>query len=170
MPVQRIRQLGDPILRQVCHPIEPSDSASVLTDLADTLHWFQQTRGFGRGIAAPQIGEAVRAIYIEFDGKAYSLLNPRYLSRSAEMFCLWDDCFSFPDLLVQVERHQSVDLEYQDRAGIMQILRAEGALAELVQHEMDHLDGILAVDRALNRDSLRTREEHLRILNHSQDQ
>jgi peptide deformylase len=162
MAIRRIRQLGDPILRQVCAVTQAEAASEVIRDLRDTLRRFQEERGFGRGIAAPQIGEPVRVIHLQFEGVEYDLVNPRYLSRSAAMFELWDDCFSFPDLLVRVRRHVQVDVEFEDTAGETRILRAEGALAELLQHEIDHLDGILAVDRALDRDAFRTREEHER--------
>jgi len=72
---------------------------------------------------------------------------------------LWDDCFSFPDLLVRLERAERVGVRYEDEQGRTQILEAEGAFSELLQHEIDHLDGVLAVDRALDRNSFCTREE-----------
>ena len=81
---------------------------------------------------------------------------------------LWDDCFSFPGLLVWVERASEVTLKYTDEAGAPHLLEATGGIAELLQHEMDHLDGILAVDRAIDRDSLRTKEEHQRRLSSPQ--
>lgn len=164
MPVCRIRQLGDPTLREVSRAIEPTAAEPILADLRDTLHQFQRDHGFGRGISAVQIGHLVRAIYLEFEGRSYSLLNPRYLSRSEEVFTLWDDCFSFPHLMVEVARHCMVEVEYQDELGARQVLQAAGPLSELLQHEMDHLDGILTVDRALSSRSFRTRMEHLRQL------
>lgn len=160
MPVRRILQLGDPLLRTISVPA--TDPASVLADLRDTLHQFQDTHGFGRGISAIQIGEPVRVIYIEIDGRSYSLVNPRYDALSAETFSLWDDCFSFPNLMVKLLRSVSLRLTYTDEHGAACTLEAEGAFSELIQHEMDHLDGILAVDRAMDRESLMTREEWLR--------
>lgn len=166
MPARRILQLGDPLLREVSTPVtDLSTAASVVADLRDTLHEFQRTHGFGRGISAIQIGVPQRIIYLEFTGICYALVNPEFDGRSAETFCLWDDCFSFPDLLVWLERHETVGLRYQDLNGAFLTLRANGALSELIQHEMDHLDGILAVDRARGRHSLRTRAEHERQLN-----
>jgi peptide deformylase len=161
MPVRPILELGNPVLRSVSAPIAcVADAREVLVDLRDTLHEFQRTRGFGRGISAVQIGELVRLIHIEFDGQSLCLHNPEYQSRSSEVFGLWDDCFSFPDLMVWVERHRTVTLRYQDEQGAPRTLEASGALSELVQHEMDHLDGVLAVDRgAAGRDSLCTRAE-----------
>lgn len=106
-----------------------------------------------------QIGVPKRLIYIELGGRAYRLRNPEYEFQSPEKFHLWDDCFSFPNLLVWLERHRSVRIRYRDEAGDVQTLDAEGAFSELLQHEIDHLDGVLAVDRAIDRNSLRTRDE-----------
>jgi peptide deformylase len=163
MPARRILQLGDPLLRAVSAPVAtPAEAAAIFEDLRDSLHEFQRTRGFGRGISAVQIGETRRLIYIEFEGRAYCLRNPVYDMQSEEKFRLWDDCFSFPDLLVWLERSQTVRVRYEDEQGATQILDAAGALSELLQHEIDHLDGILSVDRALGRDAFCTRDEYQR--------
>jgi peptide deformylase len=163
MPARRILQLGDPLLRAISAPVEtPEAAADLFSDLRDTLHEFQRTRGFGRGISAVQIGEPKRLVYIEIDGREYSMRNPVYELQSAEKFRIWDDCFSFPDLLVWLERSQIVHIRYEDEEGVSQTLEATGALSELLQHEIDHLDGILAVDRALDRDSFCTRTEYER--------
>ena len=63
---------------------------------------------------------------------------------------LWDDCFSFPDLSVKLKRHLSVDVRYRDAEGKEHTLKARGALAELLQHEIDHVNGVLAIDRAVD--------------------
>ncbi len=163
MPARRIRQLGDPILRSISAPVDSLTEAEPLwRDLRDTLHAFQREHGFGRGISAVQIGEPKRLIYIEIEGRAYVLANPRCRSRSAETFRLWDDCFSFPNLMVEVERARRIEVEYQDETGERRLIGAADAFSELLQHEMDHLDGILAIDRAIGRDSFATREEYLR--------
>lgn len=160
MAAQRILQLGDPLLREVSSPVNPARAS--FDDLRDTLHQFQREHGFGRGISAVQIGRPERLIYIEIEGRAYPLINPEFVSLSAEKFELWDDCFSFPNLLVRLVRSQSCLLRYQQPDGQWLELAAEGAFSELLQHELDHLDGILAVDRAIDRDSLITRAEWLR--------
>ncbi|HLK48831.1 MAG TPA: peptide deformylase [Bryobacteraceae bacterium] len=160
MPIRRILQLGDPLLRAVSAPVPTlAEAEPVFDDLRDTLHEFQRAHGFGRGISAVQIGEPKRLIYIELAGRAYRLRNPEFCFRSAETFQLWDDCFSFPDLLVRLERAERVRVRYLDEAGREQAIEAAGAFSELLQHEIDHLDGVLAVDRALDRNSLCTREE-----------
>ncbi len=161
--IRPIVQLGNPLLREVSCPVgAPAEAREVLADLRDTLHEFQRTHGFGRGISAIQIGVAQRVIYLEFDGRPYALLNPVFLRRSEEKIRLWDDCFSFPNLVVYVERSATVAVRYQDETGEFRELEGEGALSELLQHEMDHLDGVLAVDRAIDRHSLATREEYER--------
>jgi peptide deformylase len=150
MAVKEILLLGNPVLRtpsaRVRHFATPRLRRTV-KDLSDTLADFRRRRGFGRGIAAPQIGVQERVIYLE---EAGPLVNPRITRRSRQMMTLWDDCFSFPDLLVKVQRHLRVSVEYHDKTGRKRTLAAEGGLSELLQHEIDHLDGILAVDRALD--------------------
>jgi len=163
MPARRILQLGDPRLREISAPVpESADARPLFQDLRDTLHEFRRTYGFGRGISAVQIGESRRLIYIEFEGAAYAIRNPEYEFQSEAKFRLWDDCFSFPDLLVYLERSETVRVRFEDEQGGARRLGATGPLAELLQHEIDHLDGILAVDRAIDRNSLCTRAEYER--------
>lgn len=162
MPARRILQLGDSVLRRISAPVRTHEIDTVLNDLRDTLHEFQRSHGFGRGISAVQIGSLHRVIYIEIGGESYSLCNPEFEYLSPETFELWDDCFSFPNLMVRLRRSVHVALRYEDPAGTAKRLEARDAFSELLQHEMDHLDGILAVDRAIDRNSLITREEWLR--------
>lgn len=163
MAVRRILQLGDPFLRKKSRNVaDASHARETLENLRDTLHEFQSKHGFGRGISAVQIGSLERVIYIEFKGSPYCLINPEIEYESPEKFRLWDDCFSFPDLLVHLERSESIRLRYLDDAGEHRQVDASGPLSELLQHEMDHLDGVLAIDRAIDRNSFCTREEYLR--------
>ncbi len=173
MASRRILHLGDPLLRKVSAVVpQPAHTARVWHDLRDTLHEFQRTHGFGRGISAVQIGVLERIIYMEFEGTPYCLINPEWEYMSPEKFGLWDDCFSFPDLLVWLERSEIVRLRYFDEHGTQKQLEAAGAFSELIQHEMDHLEGVLAVDRALPGNSLSTRKEwerHYRVLQHASE-
>ena len=164
MAARRILQLGDPLLRKVSTPADASEAAPVFDDLRDTLHEFQRTWGFGRGISAIQIGVPLRLIYIEIGGAAYWLRNPVFEWLSDEKREMWDDCFSFPYLLVKLDRHVKARLRYQDEAGAELVIEAEWPFSELLQHEVDHLDGILAVDRAKDANSLATRDEYVRAL------
>jgi peptide deformylase len=165
MAVRRILQLGDPLLRTVSEAVgSPEAAEAALDDLRDTLHEFRRTHGYGRGISAVQIGEPKRLIYLRVDGRAWRLRNPQYEYLSEAKFRLWDNCFSFPDLLVWVERSAEARVRYETEDGRMERLEAAGALSELLQHEMDHLDGVLAIDRAIGRHSFCTREEYVRQL------
>ncbi len=162
MPVKDILLLGDPILRTRCTAVKdvrPGEVQQIVADLRDTLEDFKKRNGFGRGIAAPQIGHALQIIYLNFDLFSGPLFNPRIVSRSKAMFQLWDDCFSFPDILVAVKRHLRIEVAYQDELGTKRILRAEGALSELLQHEIDHINGILAIDRAIDSKHIVLRSE-----------
>ena len=161
MTIHRIRLLGDPILRTRCEPITKPGSAAVrviLDDMRETLRDWQARFGNGRGIAAPQIGAPVRMIYIEMD-KPWTLINPEIIDIGNEDFEVWDDCFSFPDLLVRVNRAYRISVSYLDLRGKPHTLECEGAMAELLQHEIDHLDGVLAVDRPSGLDPFCLREE-----------
>jgi peptide deformylase len=164
MAVQRIRLLGDPILRAKCTTVRfplQSEEKKLIRDLSDTLNDVRRRYGFGRGIAAPQIGAAQKIIYINSCGV---LINPRIVKKSKQMFSLWDDCFSFPDLLVKVKRFTTIVVRYHDEYGQTQTLSAVDALSELLQHELDHLNGILAIDRAVNLKSIVLRSEYTQLL------
>lgn len=168
MAVRRILELGDPTLRRVSLPAtDAAVTRRVLQDLEHTLADFRRRRGFGRGISAIQIGEPLRVIFLQVDGRRHELVNPVYVEKSAETFELWDDCFSFPDLMVRLRRHVRVVIEHEDGAGTRHRLAAEGALSELIQHEMDHLDGVLAVDYARSGQDFATRAEWLRQRGHA---
>lgn len=130
----------------------------VAHDLRDTLQDFQDRRDTGRGIAAPQIGAPIRMIVIDID-RPWLLCNPEITDVGHEDFLVWDDCFSFPDLMVQVQRAYRIKVKYTNDRGEEQVIDAEGPLAELLQHEIDHLDGVLAVDRAAGLDPFCLQEE-----------
>lgn len=149
MAIHRIRQLGDPVLRARCEPIAKARSAAVrvvLDDLKDTLRDIRAKYGFGRAIAAPQIGAPVRLIYVDM-GQPWPLLNPEIVDIGTDDFTVWDDCLSIPDLMIRVLRAYRIKVRYQDAKGVEQVVELEGDRAELLQHEIDHLDGVLPVDR-----------------------
>ncbi|MBL8823114.1 MAG: peptide deformylase [Planctomycetia bacterium] len=164
MPVRSILQLGNPLLLEKSQPVHDCTSAiiqQIIEDLRDTLAHFRQMHGYGRGIAAVQIGELQRIIYIRMQPTGFcgALINPVITYASSETITLWDDCFSFPDLLVQVKRATRITVAYLDEAGQAQTLQAEDDLSELLQHEIDHLDGTLAILRAISPSAFATREE-----------
>ena len=161
MTIHRIRLLGDPILRARCEPVSNPKSPAVrivIDDLRDTLRDWQSRFGSGRAIAAPQIGAPIRIVYAEMD-EPWALINPEIIDIGHEDFTVWDDCFSFPNLLVRVMRSHRIRIRWQDTKGDPHETELEGERAELLQHEIDHLDGVLAVDRAHGLDPFCLREE-----------
>jgi peptide deformylase len=163
--VRTILQLGDPGLREVCERVTDPTSSQIralVRDLADTLAHWRASTGYGRGIAAPQIGDAVRVIFLQLPGaEPWPLVNPEITWRSEEKIVVWDACLSFLSIFMQVERHKEVLVRYQDLRGEWQEFRAseERDLSELLQHEIDHLDGVLAIDRIRDMRTMCTREE-----------
>jgi peptide deformylase len=159
MAVHEILLLGDPELWHPSAPvinIKSRATTELISDLAATLYDFRERNGYGRGIAAPQIGVHRRVIFVEI-GEAVPMINPKIVRASRETIELWDDCFSFPGLMVRVRRHAEVDVAFTDERGEDRTIKARGDLSELLQHEIDHLDGILATDRAIDGRSLALR-------------
>ena len=154
--------LGDPRLRAVSAPVdEPLDETfrAACDRLHATLADFRTRHGFGRAVSAPQIGVARRFIAVSLGEEPFTVINPAITWRSKETFTLWDDCMSFPSLLVRVRRHRCISLRYVDAQGSPRTLeRLDAATSELFQHEIDHLDGVLALDRALDREAIIHRE------------
>jgi peptide deformylase len=163
MSVRPIVRLGDPLLREICAPVnDPADPRVAVTvrDLADTLAHSRATTGYGRAIAAPQIGVLERIVFLNVDGATpWPFVNPSIGAHSEEVVTVWDGCLSFLSIFCQVPRWASVTVRYQDLAGAWRQVEADGDLSELLQHEIDHLDGILTVDRMTDVRTLVTREE-----------
>ena len=161
MAVRDIVLLGDPRLYQVCDAVEAeelSELSSAIQDLHDTLLDFRRRHEAGRAIAAPQIGVMKRIVCMNID-QPLVFINPVLSDFSNEMFTLWDDCMSFPELLVKVQRHRSCRMTYRDAEWREQHMQLDGALSELLQHEVDHLDGVLAVQRAVDGQSFALRSQ-----------
>lgn len=164
MPIRDILLLGNPQLWQTSNVVTDIHSRAtqdLIRDLSETLANFRATNGFGRAIAAPQIGQPQRIIYTNVKG-GFALINPVIANASAEMFALWDDCFSLPNLMVRVRRHVEITVHFTNEHGVAQSLTVQNDLSELLQHEIDHLDGILATDRALDARSFAMRSEVLK--------
>ena len=160
-PAAAVLLVGDPRLRRVAAPASRTEPGLVddVATLHATLARFRREHGFGRAIAATQIGVGRRCIALNLGEGPFTMFNPEIVWRSGETFTLWDDCMSFPFLLVRVARNASVDVAFEDEAGRRQRWeRLDRATSELLQHEIDHLDGVLALDRALDRDAIVSRE------------
>ena len=165
MAVRTVRQLGDPVLRTKCEAVtNPSapEIQALVEDLSDTLAFWRKTTGYGRGIAAPQIGVLQRVIFLRLPGEdPWPLVNPKIIQRSAGRIIVWDACLSFLSIFMQVERNREIRVQYQDLQGTTHEVQAGELrdLSELIQHEIDHLDGILCIDRVTDLKTVCTKEE-----------
>jgi peptide deformylase len=154
--ILKIAQLGQPVLRQVAIPIAAEELASpefqqLLADMRETL----EVVG-GVGLAAPQVFSSRRVFLArilpppqEGDKPGIEVfVNPSLTALSDEGLAAWEGCLSFAELLVLVPRLQAVRVDYFDASGQAKALELAGFPARVVQHEFDHLEGILTIDRA----------------------
>ena len=165
MAIRTVLQLGDPALREIAKRVDDPTSPEIralVEDLSETLAYWKSATGYGRAIAAPQIGSALRVIFLQLPGaEPWPFVNPEITERGEEKIVVWDACLSFLSIFMQVERHRQITVQYQDLLGEWHEIQAgeEQNLSELLQHEIDHLDGILAVDRVTDIRTMCTREE-----------
>jgi len=150
--IREIAEIGEAVLRTVAAPVvDPAapETRELARDMADTLKDFQRRTGYGRGIAAPQVRVPKRMIVVDMPelGGVTAMINPIITERSAEMFDVWDACFSYFFVFFQVRRHKHITVEYDTIDGEHRSVRASGDLSELLQHETEHLDGELAIDK-----------------------
>jgi len=153
--VRNILLLGNPKLYEVSEEIERNELEpllEVIEDLHDTLMAFRKKYGAGRAIAAPQIGIQKRLIYMHINHPV-AMINPRMEFVGDEMMSVLDDCMSFPNLFVKVLRHRKCVIHYLDMNWEACTMFLEDDLSELLQHEYDHLDGVLATMRAIDNQS-----------------
>jgi peptide deformylase len=156
--------LGNPQLRESCSPITNFNDPALqeeIADLKDALNTFRMQHGFGRGIAAIQIGIMKRMIAVNLGKGTCVIVNPLITKSSRETITFWDDCMSFPDLVVRVMRSSTISIQYQnEQGGAVNWNGLSEAESELMQHEIDHLDGILAIDLAITHKDIIYKEEY----------
>lgn len=158
MAVREILLLGNENLYKVCEEVSRDNigkAAKIVEDMHDTMMDFRKKYGFGRAIAAPQISELFRIIYLNYDNNPTALINPRLEFIGNERFELWDDCMSFPGLEVKLYRYKKCKIYYKDLDWKDCTMNCTDDLSELIQHEYDHLDGIVSVQRAIDNKSFR---------------
>ena len=171
----KIHQLGSSILRKISRPVDVNkclplvnantskhvdDNGSeaklvkqCVADLTEALDDFRAKNGYGRGIAANQVGQNLRIVVLNFGENTFPIFNPEITYASQDKFFLYDDCLSLDsgETLYRVERHKEIKIKFIDQHGNPQHWDSlDMAKSELLQHELDHLDGILSVDRATN--------------------
>ena len=157
--LEMILPLGDMRLYEVSTAVKAEEVIAlqpVIRELHDILFEFRARYHAGRAIAAPQIGVMKRLIYMHIN-KPVVIINPQLSELSKEMIELWDDCMCFPNLLVRLKRHKSLHLTFRDAGWKEHHWLLSDALSELIQHEYDHLDGILATQRAIDDKSFKWR-------------
>ncbi|MBW2702174.1 MAG: peptide deformylase [Deltaproteobacteria bacterium] len=147
MALKKIVIYPDSVLREICEPVEPGEPLSrLLDDLAESMY-----ANKGVGLAAPQIGVTSRVAIIDVDQRdgeprLIELVNPEILSTADEVVEGDEGCLSFPGEFEKVRRFSRVTVKAMDRNGQAFELTAEGLLARALQHEIDHLDGVLFID------------------------
>jgi peptide deformylase len=175
MAVRKIMRMGHPVLREVARPLSPDALGSdwlqrLVADMIDTLHDYG-----GIGLAAPQIGESVRLAIVEIEGgptrygdlppvPLTAFVNPEIEVVNESTAGYWEGCLSVPGLRGFVERPQHVRVTYSDLSGGQRALELTGFLATVFQHELDHLDGRLYVDRLSDPKLLSFEDEYVRFL------
>jgi len=173
MPILRqIAQLGQPVLRGKAMTVDkPADPAvqKLIDDLLATV-----AEVYGVGIAAPQVYEPLSIFIVASrpnpryphapEREPMAMINPEILWRSDEMEKGWEGCLSIPGLRGRVPRHTKIGVRYLDRRGELIEEEYEGFLARVFQHEFDHLQGMVFVDRLENTLDLMTEKEYLRSL------
>ena len=155
MAVLKLYEYPAPILHQKAEVVTKIDDAlrSFLDDMLETMY-----ADHGVGLAAPQVGVSKRMIVIDpfqeedeetgvkKNGHPMFLINPEVIYKSEETIFFCEGCLSVPGQHADVERHQKIKVRYQDKAGVTREIEAEDYVAVVLQHEIDHLDGILYID------------------------
>ncbi|WP_019554153.1 peptide deformylase [Propionispira raffinosivorans] len=146
MALLEIKKAGDTVLKEICQPVAKIDNKirRLLDDMAETMY-----EANGVGLAAPQVGTAIRVVVIDVGNGLLELINPVIVEREGTAIDT-EGCLSIPDIFGEVERSSKVTVEFTNRRNKKQQITGEGLLARCFQHELDHLDGVLFIDRALS--------------------
>jgi len=154
--VRKILPAKDPFLRQVAKPVAIIDKKilEVIKDLKDTLAVQKDPEGVG--LAAPQIGKNLRIFYLSYKGRSEVFINPEILYKAPEKLIseeenekIMEGCLSLPYYYGSLLRSPEVKLKYTNESGLEKIRKISGFPAQIVQHEVDHLNGVLFVDKLL---------------------
>lgn len=153
MSVLPVAQLGEPVLRAVADPVtDPAggEVGELAADMHDTLLHWRATTTYGRGIAAPQVGVSLRVIVVDVDDEPHVLVNPEVVAASSDQRVWWDACLSCLHVFGQVRRSSELELAWCDERGIRHAQRFGPERTELLEHELDHLDGVVYLDRVFD--------------------
>ena len=145
MAIRNVVQVGDDVLRQRCNEVTEFDAKlhALLDDMKDTVKKEQ-----GAGLAAPQVGVLRRVVVVDVEEGYFEFINPVLLQQKGEQSG-WEGCLSVRGKSGIVSRPMKVTLAFQDRYGEKYVLKAKGFFARAICHELDHLDGVLYIDKAV---------------------
>ena len=146
MAIRSVVQVGDDVLRQKCNPVEVFDERlhALLEDMRETVKKEQ-----GAGLAAPQVGILRRLAVVDVEEGYFEFINPVIIAQKGEQSG-WEGCLSVRGKQGIVSRPMKVKVAYQDRFGEKRTLQAKGFFARAICHELDHLDGVLYIDKAVH--------------------
>jgi peptide deformylase len=146
--ILEIRKIGDPVLKQKAQKVDKVDSKikRLVEDMIETMKFAN-----GVGLAAPQVGEPLRVIVVDYENKPIAFINPEILEAEGETIDL-EGCLSVPGIELKIKRYERIVFKAQDLNGKVKKYRAKGLLARVIQHEIDHLDGVLIVDRGITKE------------------
>lgn len=155
MAVYKIVELGDEVLKEKARAVPKitSNIVKLLENMAETMY-----NAKGVGLAAPQIGVSKRVIVVDVGEGLLELINPEILSSTGEEMDS-EGCLSIPGIVGDVTRATAIEVKGLDRQGKECVLKANGFLARALQHEIDHLEGVLFIERAQNIRKLKQRED-----------
>ncbi len=147
MAILEIKKFNEPVLRKKCEKVKKVDEEikKLIVDMAQTMKEEQ-----GIGLAAPQVGVSKRVIVVQTDlegRRILALVNPKIIKKSQEKEKDEEGCLSFPGIFLEIKRAKEVEVEGLDIKREKIKLKAKGLLARVFQHEIDHLDGVLFIDR-----------------------
>jgi peptide deformylase len=171
MSILKVAHMGHPVLRTKAKPVERSAITSpavqqLIDDMIDTMVEYH-----GVGLAAPQVHESLRLFVAALDGgdedegadvEPMAIINPEITPEGAEVVEDWEGCLSIPDIRGRVPRAREIVVRAFDRTGARIELRAKGFSARVIQHETDHLDGVLFFDRMRSFETLTFLDEYAR--------
>ena len=167
-----VYQLGNPTLRKIAEPITNVGDSEIQKLIDEMLVTLQQSKGVG--LAAPQIGRSLQLVIIASHPnerypnapqmEATAMINPQIISRSAEIEKDWEGCLSVPMIRGLVPRYRAIEVEYTDRQGDQQNAKLTDFVARIFQHEYDHLQGKVFLDRVETNSDLVSEPEYYKIL------
>ncbi|NOT86386.1 MAG: peptide deformylase [Methylococcaceae bacterium] len=169
--LKAIAQLGEPVLRLTAQGIQQFDTGSVRSLMADMLHTLNESGGVG--LAAPQVHESVRMIIVASrptpryphapEMPATIMINPEFCVLSEALEKDWEGCLSIPGIRALIPRHQNIGVTFTDAEGLLQQLELQGFPARVLQHEIDHLDGLVYLDRVENNRDIISETEFFKL-------